>query len=130
MIREFEAKLLALEEENGGLDLQANSAISIAISRLSYIFRQLLRAQGGEDVDPPPSPLDEAAEREPWTASQAADHALEREVELARLEKENEELRQMLATMGYQQRENSMSEAPRSDTNVHMVSNSPVSIYP
>jgi len=38
------------------------------------------------------------AAREPWTAPAVtgADHALEREIELARLEKENEELRRML----------------------------------
>lgn len=99
LIRDFEAKLLAREEENGDRELQAHSAISVAIVRLSYLLRRLLRAQGGEDVDPPPSPADEAAEREPWTAAQAAHHALEREIELARLEKENEELRRMLGML-------------------------------
>jgi len=96
LIRDFEAKLLAREEENAELELRVHSDISVAVARLSYLLRQLLRAQGGEDVDPPPSPADEAAEREPWTAAEAADHALEREIELARLEKENEELRRML----------------------------------
>jgi hypothetical protein len=104
LIRDFESKLLALEEQNAIAELQVDSAISVAFSRLSYLLRQLLRAQGGEDVDPPPSPIDEAAEREPWTAAQAADHALEREIELARLEKENEELRRMLGLLPAQPR--------------------------
>jgi hypothetical protein len=91
--------LLALEEQNASQELDGKSDISVAIARLSYIFRQLLRAQGGEDVDPPASPADEAAEREPWTAAKAADHALDREIELARLEKENEELRRMLGLL-------------------------------
>ncbi|TFK27996.1 hypothetical protein FA15DRAFT_665752 [Coprinopsis marcescibilis] len=132
LIREFEEKLLAREEENTSSELQANSAISTAAARLAYILRQLLRAQNGEDVDPPPSPANEAEEREPWTAAQAADHALGREIELARLEKENEELRRMLGLLPPLARhhENSDLQPPfdgrRSETPGHMHSASGV----
>jgi len=82
------------------------------LGRISHVLRQLLRAQGGEPPEPEPSPesdlaLAPAEDREPWTTLAArepwtapavtgADHAMEREIELARLEKENEELRRLL----------------------------------
>ncbi|KAJ3531741.1 hypothetical protein NMY22_g8029 [Coprinellus aureogranulatus] len=94
LIREFESKLLAREEENAKAELQANATISNAISRLSFLFRQLLRAHGGETLEDTNS-VDEAEEQEPWALSQTADYALEREIELERLQNENEELRRM-----------------------------------
>jgi hypothetical protein len=86
-----------------------------SLGRISHVLRQLLRAQGGEPPEPSPptspevdplqpphvedrEPWTTLAAREPWTAPAVtgADHAMEREIELARLEKENEELRRML----------------------------------
>lgn len=103
MIREFESKLLAREEENARAELQASATISNAIARLSYLFRQLLRAQGGEALEDT-SPDDESEERETWSTTQSAEHALEREIELERLQKENEELRRMLGVAPTQTR--------------------------
>ncbi|TEB39750.1 hypothetical protein FA13DRAFT_1751031 [Coprinellus micaceus] len=94
LIREFETKLLAREEENASTELQANATISNAITRLSYLFRQLLREHGGESLEPP-SASDEAGVRDPWAVTSPAEHALDREIELERLQKENEELRRM-----------------------------------
>ncbi|KAF8208811.1 hypothetical protein K438DRAFT_1961371 [Mycena galopus ATCC 62051] len=121
--REYESQLLARQEECDSQDLGASTMVYESLGRISHVLRQLLRAQGGEltsdsPSSPSPSPLNPDAdpspsgpalldEREPWTtlaarepwatpAVTAADHALEREIELARLEKENEELRRML----------------------------------
>ena len=74
------------------------------------LFRQLLRAQGGEDADETGTPADEAEERAPWTLSHSAEHALEREIELARLECENQELRRMLGLIPSQPRPDSAAE--------------------
>lgn len=103
MIREFESKLLAREEENARTELQANATISNAITRLSFLFRQLLRAQGGETLEGT-SPDDDAEEGEPWAPAQSAEYALEREIELERLQKENEELKRMLGVVPPQSR--------------------------
>ena len=106
LIRDFEMRLLAREEENANAELQTNIIVSDAVSRISNLLRQLLRAQGGEEADSQ-VPADEAEEREPWTLGQAAEQALEREIELARLEKENEELRRMLGMIPSQPRPDS-----------------------
>lgn len=106
LIREFESKLLAREEENANEELQTNATISNAITRLSYLFRQLLRAHGGETSEGT-SPSDEAEEREPWTLAQSSEHALEREIELERLQKENQELKRMLGVIPPQPRPDS-----------------------
>ncbi|KAL0960999.1 hypothetical protein HGRIS_005992 [Hohenbuehelia grisea] len=128
LIREYETKLLALEEDNVTQDLATTTAMSESLARLSHVLRQVLRLQGGEEPEPNPTgPTDTSAvsgpvpgpstqpdpstsapgtenmeyfdeDREPWTSISAAGagHALEREIELSRLEKENEELRRML----------------------------------
>jgi hypothetical protein len=100
IIREYEAKLLAREEEIGGEELRTSTAISESLARLSHVLRQFLRTLGGEDPEQLYANANEE-DREPWNASAAAQHALERETELARLEKENEDLRQMLGLVGY-----------------------------
>ncbi|KAK0487316.1 hypothetical protein IW261DRAFT_1447215 [Armillaria novae-zelandiae] len=82
LIREYETRLLALEEDNAARDLSTSTATSGAIARLSAIMRRVLRALGGEDGD-----------------GEGEGEALEREIELARLEKENEELRRMLGLL-------------------------------
>ncbi|KAJ7758525.1 hypothetical protein DFH07DRAFT_710847, partial [Mycena maculata] len=116
--REYETQLLARQEECDSHDLGSSTTVYESLGRISHVLRQLLRAQGGEPVEPEPTaapepdlsvalkplavedrePWTTLAAREPWTAPAVtgADHALEREIELARLEKENEELRRML----------------------------------
>jgi len=96
LIREYETKLLAREEENATQDLASSTMVSESLARISHLLRQFLRSQGGEDAELPSSRVDENEDREPWTAVSAAEYALERDIELARLEKENEELRRMM----------------------------------
>ncbi|KAF9013436.1 hypothetical protein BDQ17DRAFT_1231254 [Cyathus striatus] len=98
LIREYESKLLAREEEISAQDLLQSTTVSSALGRLSHLLRQLLRAEGGEDAELlEKTRADDDADREPWAvAAVAADQALEREIELSRLEKENEELRRMM----------------------------------
>jgi len=110
LIREYEAKLLAREEENSKKDLDTSAAISHSLVRLSYLLRQVLRTQNGEDTEPPVARMDDDENREPWTESAASDHALERDIELARLEKENEELRRLMGLLPLQRRKDSGSE--------------------
>ena len=104
MIREYEAKLLAREEENARKDLDTSTAISHSLTRLSYFLRQVLRSQSGEDTESPVTRTDDNENREPWTVSAASDYALERDIELARLEKENEELRRLMGLLPMRQR--------------------------
>ncbi|KAJ6557358.1 hypothetical protein DFH09DRAFT_1163897 [Mycena vulgaris] len=116
LAREYESQLLARQEDSDSHDLGSSTTVYEALARISHVLRQLLRAQGGElpqpEVDPAapkPLPVEDRepwttlAAREPWTAPKVtgADHALEREIELARLEKENEELRRMLGVAPY-----------------------------
>ncbi|KAJ7696047.1 hypothetical protein B0H17DRAFT_1178107 [Mycena rosella] len=120
LAREYESQLLARQEDSDSHDLGSSTTVYESLSRISHVLRQLLRAQGGEppepEVDPAvavavpdPLPVEDRepwttlAAREPWTAPTVtgADHALEREIELARLEKENEELRRMLGVAPY-----------------------------
>jgi hypothetical protein len=116
LAREYESQLLARQEDSDSHDLGASTTVYQALTRISHVLRQLLRAQGGEPPEPATDPADEKppavedrepwttlAAREPWTAPTVtgADHALEREIELARLEKENEELRRMLGIVPY-----------------------------
>jgi len=106
LIREYEAKLLAREEENSKKDLETSTAISHSLVRLSYLLRQVVRSQNGEDTESPVSSMDDE-NREPWTVSAASDHALERDIELARLENENEELRRLMGILPLQRRKDS-----------------------
>nr|GAT50584.1 predicted protein [Mycena chlorophos] len=115
--REYETQLLARQEECDTQDLNTSTTVYGSLNRIAHVLRQLIRSQGGEppESDPPAVPTEIAglsralsveerepwttlAAREPWTSVDAtgADHALEREIELARLEKENEELRRLL----------------------------------
>lgn len=110
LIREYEAKLLAREEDNSKRDLDTSTAVSHSLARLSYLLRQVLRSQNGEDTESPVSRTDDDENREPWTVSAPSDHALERDIELARLEKENEELRRLMDLLPLQRRKNSGSE--------------------
>lgn len=110
LIREYEAKLLAREEENSKKDLDTTTAISHSLVHLSYLLRQVLRSQNGEGTESPVTRMDDDENREPWTVSAASDYALERDIELARLEKENEELRRLMGLLPFQHRKDSGSE--------------------
>jgi len=110
LIREYEAKLLAREEENSKRDLDTSTAISLSLARLSYLLRQVLRSQNGEDTESPVTRTDDDENREPWIVSAVSDYALERDIELARLEKENEELRRLMGLLPLQRRKDDGSE--------------------
>ncbi|KAF9046425.1 hypothetical protein BJ165DRAFT_1527521 [Panaeolus papilionaceus] len=99
LIREYEAKLLAREEENANKDLYASMAISNSLVRLSHLLRQVLRSQNGEEIESPTDVEEEHDTRVPRITAASADQALERDIELARLEKENEELRRLLGLL-------------------------------
>lgn len=100
LIREYETKLLSREEENATEELMTNTTISASLARLSHVLRRLLRAECGEDdEEPPETRTEEEEEEEPWNARLAAEHSMEREIELARLQAENEQLKQMLGLL-------------------------------
>ncbi|KAG8957369.1 hypothetical protein FRC03_010212 [Tulasnella sp. 419] len=120
LTRHYESLLLARESSTLNQELAASTQISQSLSRLSYLIRQALRANGGEEPEPDPAEVlrtidpetgepipsentsskdlsdemgggysaDAGLERDDW--------ALEREIEITRLEKENEELRKLL----------------------------------
>ncbi|KIM89386.1 hypothetical protein PILCRDRAFT_813313 [Piloderma croceum F 1598] len=98
VIREFESRILSLQDEDSAKRLAASTAQSESLARLSRSFRQFMRSVGGEEVDrPSPDDSPKTEDFESWSvASSSAELALERDCELARLEKENEELRRML----------------------------------
>ncbi|KAG6918329.1 hypothetical protein DXG01_015188 [Tephrocybe rancida] len=95
LIRDFETKLLARQEEYVAQDLATNTAISESLARISRHLRHFLRSLGGEAVDPPMS-IDGEEPRKHPIAAEATEYALARETELNRLEIENEELKRML----------------------------------
>jgi hypothetical protein len=124
-------KLLDREEENAAQELSSSTSLSESLARLSHALRQLIRIFEGEDQEQP-TMLDPEEDREPWTATAAAQHALERECELARLQKENKELKWMLDMIGYSggedsatrptlQARTSVSHSSRSSGNDHIL---------
>ena len=90
LIRKYEASLLAKEAEQLTEELDANMAFSSSISTLGQNLRKALRAIDGEDIP------EGGDERDDMATLAASEWALDRECELARLEKENTELRRML----------------------------------
>lgn len=98
LIKDFESRMLELQDEDISKRLMDTSAQSESLARLSRLVRQFMRTIGGEDTDRPLP--DENGKRiedfDPLEAPSSAEWALERECELARLERENEELRRML----------------------------------
>lgn len=90
MIRKYEAALLAKESEQLTEELDANMAFSSSISTLGQNLRKALRAIDGEET-----PVG-GDDRDDMATLAASEWALDRECELARLEKENTELRRML----------------------------------
>ena len=63
-MKEYETKLLEMEEENAMRELGASTAISESLSKLSHLLRQVLRAQGGEDISEKPKKVEEDKEKE------------------------------------------------------------------
>jgi len=90
LIRKYEAALLAKEAEQLTEELDANMAFSSSISTLGRNLRKALRALDGEDTP------ESGEERDDVAMLTSSEWALDRECELARLEKENAELRRML----------------------------------
>lgn len=98
VIRDFESRILTLQDEETTKRVTLTTGQSESLARLSRSFRQFVRAVGGEELDrTSEQDANKAEDFEPWSASYGADWALERESELARLEKENDELKRMLA---------------------------------
>jgi hypothetical protein len=84
-IREYESRILERETEYQAAQLGVQIAQSVSLTRVSALLRDALRAFNGEAEDGDPD---------------AADQALERECELARLERENSMLRMLLGAPG------------------------------
>jgi hypothetical protein len=110
LIREYETKLLGLEDENSGQELRQHTETSESLRRIANLLRQLLRTQGGEEgIGGEMEEVEEDEEEEEWGAWKSvgqgsADYGLEREIELARLEKEHEELKRMMGLLPAQLR--------------------------
>lgn len=90
LIRKYEAVLLTKEAEQQMEELDTNMAFSSSVSMLGKNLRKALRALDGEDAQ------ESGDERDDITVLAASEWALDRECELARLERENAELRRML----------------------------------
>ncbi|KAI9508403.1 hypothetical protein F5148DRAFT_911386 [Russula earlei] len=84
-IREFESRILERETEAQAAQLGMQTAFAASLTRVSALLRSALRAFDGEPDDGDPD---------------ASDWALERECELARLERENVVLRTLLGVPG------------------------------
>ncbi|KAI9443414.1 hypothetical protein H4582DRAFT_1808456 [Lactarius indigo] len=84
-IREYESRILEREAEAQLAQLSAQTAFSASLTHVSTLLRSAFRALNGEGGDGDPD---------------AADWALERECELARLEHENAVLRMLLGVPG------------------------------
>jgi hypothetical protein len=93
LIRDYEQRLLELEEAAAAHELVTSTALSQSFARLSSALRLYLRCLSGEDAEPRDMDM---GEEEGLDSTPAADWAMGREIELARLEKENEVLRRML----------------------------------
>lgn len=104
LIRDYESKLLAKESENLLRALSASTAESASLSRISSTLRSLMRVLNGEEPSGSvSSPTFQTAkdtgstmEEFDFGDKEEDDWALERECELARLERENAVLRRML----------------------------------
>ncbi|KAG8219457.1 hypothetical protein J3R82DRAFT_385 [Butyriboletus roseoflavus] len=102
LARHYEGLLLACDSQNQFSDLATETQTAMGLQRLAQSLRALYRSMIGED----PGSADEDTEVDIQSLIDALaenaspnfreDWALERETEIARLEKENEELRRML----------------------------------
>lgn len=103
-MRHYEGLLQACDAQNQYADLTSETKTAVSLQRLARSLRALHRSMTGEE----PEMSDDSAEDSPLditaliqsldqTDSEIRDDwALERETEISRLEKENEELRKML----------------------------------
>jgi hypothetical protein len=98
LIREYESKLIARESEDLLRALSASTSQSAALGRISYALRHLMRVLNGEDAEAADTPSPEANQddAEEFDFEEKKDWSLERDCELARLERENSVLRRML----------------------------------
>jgi len=98
MTRFYEQLLANRDGEIAAHHLLANATISRSLARISQLLRDTVRAANGEG----PRKEEEAGKREgrgyttPAISLSDEDWSLERECELVRLEKENEDLRRLL----------------------------------
>lgn len=127
MTRHYESLILQLQSQTQSLVLNASTSHSQSISKLSHLLRILLRSFSGEDATFDPSSLPDPRalcdpnhpehakalelleslpsaespasdeQTDPEEVDARADWALEREIEICRLEQENETLRRLLA---------------------------------
>lgn len=97
LTRHYETLLLTRDAGRINIDLSSNSNVNASLQRLTQHIRMLMRSINGEDIEyssagegqtTPDGNCREGDIREDWT--------FEREEEIARLEKENEELRRIL----------------------------------
>jgi len=125
LTRHYESLLMSRESSSLNQDLTSSTKLSASLSRLSSLIRKAIRANAGEDpeesdpfslpgtmIDPVTGELVTSSEGGgssmmsstrssedsdyPVTLNDGEDWALERESEINRLEKENEELRKLL----------------------------------
>ena len=101
-MRHYEKLLLSGESESLEKQLTSQTALSSCVEKVSRLLRLTLRSLGGEDPEAlPAKDMDDS----PFKLSQNGDEtdwALQREVEIVRLERENQELRHMLAVSNAQ----------------------------
>ena len=105
LTRHYEGLILACDSQNQFNSLATETQTAISVQRLAQNLRALYRSMIGDDLDPADENLDDTeGEVQPLIETLAEnappnfreDWALERESEIARLEKENEELRRVL----------------------------------
>ncbi|KAI0375483.1 hypothetical protein BV20DRAFT_1040855 [Pilatotrama ljubarskyi] len=108
LTRHYEALMQGLESSLAQSDLSNNTATSLSLHRLAQSLRALLQSLNGEPSDPHPQPhaqADPSPQPAPSHDSLESldalldardDWAIEREAEISRLERENEELRRAL----------------------------------
>lgn len=128
-MRHYESLLLARETGSIEDQLEANSSVSLVLARVSQLLRMVARSMGGEDPEPA-LPMTEGGShngRGYSGPSDVTDWALERECELVRLEKENEELRRMVDVLYSTSQLPSASNLPRQSPIVRSCSRQPSS---
>jgi hypothetical protein len=99
-IREYESRIIERDTEAQAAQLGVQTAVSASLTRLSALLRSAFREINGEGDESDPD---------------AADWALERECELARLERENAVLRTLLGVPGGEEEANLRLSLPPQD---------------
>ncbi|KIJ66353.1 hypothetical protein HYDPIDRAFT_109359 [Hydnomerulius pinastri MD-312] len=105
LTRHYEGLLLACDSQSQFIDLASETQTALSLQRLAQNLRALHRSMAGEDPESDDGKHDNApfdvqaliqALDDEAASDAREDWALERESEISRLEKENEELRKML----------------------------------